>query len=213
LLCSIKSCTFHVYTSDKDLKGIQAQSLEEAENDEGEQMLVEEGVLGETLPEVPDAYPGGRGPQPSAIQMKYAEILGLHPEDLKNEKLYFFIETWLGVPYKYGGIDKSGIDCSALVQTLFYEVYDREIPRTSLEMFQSELFDRFTGKKYLREGDLVFFRMSPDDVVSHVGIYLQNGKFLNAATSTGVEIADLNSIYYITRYYSSGRIKPLPVVN
>ena len=81
-----------------------------------------------------------------------------------------------------------------------------------MQMFQFEEFDRFTGMKYLKEGDLLFFRMNEADVISHVGVYLQNGKFLNSIRSKGVHIDDLNNRYFKTRYYCAARIKPRRVV-
>src|SRR5258707_8186133 len=68
-----------------------------------------------------------------SIQVKYAKILEIEPAQLTNLRLYRFINVWLGTPYKYGGTTKSGIDCSALVERLFSEVYKVDIPGTAIE--------------------------------------------------------------------------------
>ena len=61
------------------------------------------------------------------LKKKYAEKLGVSPSEIKNEKLYQFINEWYGVPYKYAGKDKYGIDCSGLTSTLYNNVYKKTI--------------------------------------------------------------------------------------
>jgi cell wall-associated NlpC family hydrolase len=63
----------------------------------------------------------------SSSKKKYAEKLGVSESDIKNEKLYQFINDWYGVKYKYGGKDKSGIDCSGLTAALYLAVYKKTI--------------------------------------------------------------------------------------
>lgn len=61
-------------------------------------------------------------------------------------------------------------------------------------------------KEALREGDLVFFNTLGGGI-SHVGIYLQNGRFAHSSTSRGVTVDSLTNPYYANGYYASGRIK------
>ena len=92
-------------------------------------------------------------PQPS-IAEKYSSILGVDAESIQNGRLYTFIDQWMGVPYKFGGEDKEGVDCSGLAQLLEQEVYNINIPRMTSQQVTT------IKRKYeedLQEGDLVFF--------------------------------------------------------
>jgi len=119
---------------------------------------------------------------------------------LHNRPLYSFIEEWYGTPYRLGGTAKSGIDCSAFVRELYNEVYNTELLRTSGEQFESSVF--IADRSELKEGDLVFFKIRSRRI-SHVGIYLSNGRFVHASSSRGVVISDLSEAYW-TRYYAGG---------
>ena len=137
----------------------------------------------------------------------YANTLGVAREDIKNQKLYHTINNWLGTPYLWGGDSKAGIDCSAFVQEIYKKVYQKELPRTSIEQFYMDTKVHFKDQQYLKEGDLVFFRLRhKDKVVSHVGIYLQNGMFLGSNSPRGVEIVNLNSSYWQDKYVASSRL-------
>src|ERR1700741_1728919 len=57
------------------------------------------------------------------------EKLGLSNKEIKNNKLYVFVNDWYGVPYKYGGCLKTGIDCSCFTDNLFQQVYGKKIGR------------------------------------------------------------------------------------
>ena len=62
------------------------------------------------------------------------------------------------------------------------------------------------SKDKLKEGDLVFFKIDSKEI-SHVGIYLQNNKFIHATTKAGVMIDDLNEEYYRKYFKGGGAIK------
>src|SRR5262249_19735755 len=51
-----------------------------------------------------------------SLQVKYARYLSTSPDHVVNLRLYRFIDTWMGTPYKWGGVDRRGIDCSAFIQ-------------------------------------------------------------------------------------------------
>jgi lipoprotein Spr len=141
------------------------------------------------------------------IKVKYSRILGVVPDSIRNQRLYTFIEQWINTPYKWGGNDKNGIDCSAFIQQLFQDVYNINIPRTSVDQFFTQDVDRFRSVKFLSEGDLVFFRTEDDKLISHVGVYLRNYMFVNSATSKGVSIANLRDDYWKKNYVACGRLK------
>ena len=144
------------------------------------------------------------------IQIKYAGYLHVNPNEITNGTLYYFIDKWLNTPYKWGGMDADGIDCSAFLQRLLAEVYTIRIPRTSVDQFFAQRIERFKSADYLSEGDLVFFRTMENKVISHVGLYLHNNMFVNSSSSKGVSIASLNDPYWKKRFVAAGRLKPDP---
>ena len=138
----------------------------------------------------------------SALQVKYAVLLSTPAEEVKNTKMFEFIDDWYGTPYRLGGTTKKGVDCSAFSQFLFASVYGLGIPRTAREQYN--LTNRISRTE-LREGDLIFFNTHGG--ISHVGVYLQNNKFVHAATSGGVMISDIFDEYWVRRFVGVGRLK------
>lgn len=133
---------------------------------------------------------------------RYATLLNVDERELVNPRLYRFIDNWMGVPHKIGGMDKNGIDCSGFTAILEKEVYDRTFPRTARQMAES------VKRKYedeLQEGDLVFFDFDGQKF-SHVGVYLRNNKFVHASTSKGVIISDLKDSWYYKSFSRAGGI-------
>ncbi|RYY19881.1 MAG: peptidoglycan endopeptidase, partial [Sphingobacteriaceae bacterium] len=57
--------------------------------------------------------------QPAAsISQKYSEMMSVEESQISNGRLYTFIDQWLGTPYRFGGLDKDGIDCSGFALLL-----------------------------------------------------------------------------------------------
>lgn len=135
-------------------------------------------------------------PQTEMAQ-KYSQIMGVNDRDIENGRLYAFIDQWMGTPYKFGGLDKDGIDCSGLAFLLEQQVYGITIPRMTSKQIT------VIKRKYeedLHEGDLVFFDFDGKQF-SHVGVYLQNGYVVHASSRKGVMIIRLRdpSMY---KYFS-----------
>jgi hypothetical protein len=135
------------------------------------------------------------------LQFKYAQLLDLEVEMIQNLPLFGLIDEWMGTRYKLGGNTRDGIDCSAFMQVLYSSLYSQSIPRTAREQFD---FSRRISRIELKEGDLVFFNTIGG--VSHVGMYLQNNKFVHASSS-GVTISDLYDDYWLKRFVGVGRIE------
>jgi lipoprotein Spr len=141
------------------------------------------------------------------LMAKYASWLKVSSDSLSNVVLYAFIDKWLKTPYKYGGNDESGIDCSAFIQRLLNDVYNIQVPRTSAQQFFTKNVEAFHDKSYFSEGDLVFFSTVPGTPISHVGMYLKNRYFINASTSSGVSLANLDDPYWKKRFVAAGRVR------
>lgn len=137
----------------------------------------------------------------SITNFKYAIRLDVPVENLLNTVLYETIDHWWGTPYRMGGTTKKGIDCSAFVQTLILGTFAVQLPRTAHEQ---RSFSSWIPIADLKEGDLVFFNTKGG--VSHVGVYLQNNKFVHSSTSKGVMISDLNDGYWSRKLIGAGRI-------
>jgi len=125
--------------------------------------------------------------------------------NIQNGRLYAFIDQWMGTPYKFGGLDKSGVDCSGLALLLEQQVYGVSIPRTTSE--QVNIIKR-KYEEELVEGDLVFFDFDGRKF-GHVGIYLQNGYVVHASSSKGVMIVKLHDPSMYKHFTRAGSIMPL----
>lgn len=107
----------------------------------------------------------------------------------------------LGVPYRYGGSSPRGFDCSGLVHYAYRRV-GRAVPRTT-----GELWARAApiDMRKVAPGDLLFFRF--DGKMSHVGLYVGNGRFVHAPSSGRVvTVESLESGIYADALVRSGRI-------
>jgi murein DD-endopeptidase / murein LD-carboxypeptidase len=131
--------------------------------------------------------------------------LGITEKEIKNNKLYSFICDWYGVPYKYGGCQKTGVDCSCFTNLLVEKIYDKKLERTSGSMYNA--CHKITLDE-LKEGDLVFFKIN-GTAISHVGVYLKNRLFAHASTSKGVIINSIDEAYYKKYFHSGGSYKNL----
>jgi lipoprotein Spr len=141
------------------------------------------------------------------LQFKYAMMMNVDVESLKNISLLGFIDNWFGTRYKLGGTTKRGIDCSALTGALLLAVYGFNLPRTARQQYDAT---DHIDKDELQEGDLVFFNTHGG--VSHVGVYLENDYFLHASTH-GVTISSLDDHYYAKRFICGGRVEDNKMVD
>jgi cell wall-associated NlpC family hydrolase len=144
------------------------------------------------------------GPAPenaSAIQAKYAVLLNTAVTEVKDIGMYQYIDDWYGTKYCMGGNTKKCTDCSGFVQNFFSQLYSVNLPRTAKEQYN---FGSRISTSKLRQGDLLFFNTRGG--ISHVGIYLQNNKFVHASTTNGVMISDMDEAYYAKRFVGARRV-------
>lgn len=112
---------------------------------------------------------------------------------------------WLGTPYRYGGNDRRGVDCSGLTCNVFSQGADVKIPRDSRSQ---RTYCLEIDRRALQPGDLVFFVNSPGaQRINHVGLYIGGGEMIHASSSRGVMVSDITAGYWDQRYYASGRVE------
>ncbi|MEO6305930.1 MAG: NlpC/P60 family protein [Bacteroidia bacterium] len=133
----------------------------------------------------------------------FREKMGITNKEVKDNKLYSFISDWYGAPYKYGGCEKTGVDCSCFTINLFEKVYGKKMPRTAGEIYKE---CEKTNINKAEEGDLIFFKINSNSI-THVGVYLRDNKFVHASTTKGVLVNSLTETYYQKYFYSAGKLK------
>jgi len=111
-------------------------------------------------------------------------------------------------PYRYGGLDRRGLDCSGLVYLSFQDALGVSIPRNTGSLYS------WVEKISLNDanpGDLVFFKTTGGGSVSHVGIFIGDRRFIHAASEgpvTGVIYSSLDDRYWSHTYVGMGRVLP-----
>ncbi|HET6631242.1 MAG TPA: C40 family peptidase [Rhodanobacteraceae bacterium] len=112
----------------------------------------------------------------------------------------------VGTPYQWGGnTPQTGFDCSGLVRYVYRTSADIELPRTTNAM--ADIDAPRVERDELAAGDLVFFETDGDGV-SHVGIYVGNGRFVHAPSTGGRVRLDHLSNPYWSRHFLFG-LRPL----
>lgn len=132
---------------------------------------------------------------------------GNHDKGVSSERKKIIKEanTWLGTPYGYGKAQKGvACDCSGMVMSVYEKVTGVKLPRNSAK--QSE-FCKKIRKKDVLPADLCFFATGKDpNKISHVGIMIDDKKFIHASTSKGVVISDITQPYYVRTFICFGRV-------
>lgn len=107
-----------------------------------------------------------------------------------------------GTPYRNGGTDPGGFDCSGLVWYVFAQ-HGVPVPRTVAEQFEA---GGSVAPADLRAGDLVFFATTGSGA-THVGIVVGGDSFVHAPSSTGVvRVERLGAAYWAARFIAARRL-------
>jgi cell wall-associated NlpC family hydrolase len=114
---------------------------------------------------------------------------------------------FLGLPYTWGGTSSYGYDCSGFTQMLVRQ-------RGKLMPRDADIQAAWSGlssveRAQLQPGDLLFFGSSPQKI-THTGMYIGDGKFINATTheTPMVRIDNLNEPYWTKLLVAARRLKP-----
>jgi cell wall-associated NlpC family hydrolase len=123
----------------------------------------------------------------------------------KVDAVIAYSKSFLGTPYVYGGDSPSdgGFDCSGFTKYVFGK-YGYTLNRISKDQ---ALNGTYVSRAYIQPGDLIFYSFDGYGVISHVGIYLGNGKMINSPkTGDTVKITDVTTSYWTSRYVTARRI-------
>ena len=151
------------------------------------------------------AAAGGREPAPSPGPPEPLLMIVGRAADVVQTAL-----DVLGSPYQWGGTAENGFDCSGLVQYA-YARHGIRLPRTSRA--QSEAGNPVpVDFDSLRAGDILTFAAQRGGAVTHVGMYVGDGKFIHSS-STGVKLSrldphDPDGAYWIPRWVGARRVLP-----
>ena len=108
----------------------------------------------------------------------------------------------VGVPYRYGGQSPAGFDCSGLVHYAYARA-GMSVPRTTGQLWSGT---NVVERSRMQPGDLLFFSIAGK--MSHVGLYLGDGRFVHAPSSgKTVSVESLSSTYYQKAFLRAGRPK------
>ena len=138
-----------------------------------------------------------------------AEAVSLSAEfDMTPPDLASLIQTafaYRGSRYVFGGMSSRGFDCSGFVKFL-YDGMGIKLPRDSRSQYSQAGI--FVSRADLRPGDLIFFSGTYRRGISHVGLYVGEGKFIHASTPrSGIRVDSINSPYYAAHFAGAKRIK------
>ncbi|MFQ5627454.1 MAG: C40 family peptidase [bacterium] len=155
------------------------------------------------IDEEPEAY-GDRGAaneDADAIRVSEQNAYSLSTTTLAHrlaEELLPFVRS----PYKFGGEDPSGVDCSGLIKVVYENAFDIKLPHKAALLFR---MGRKVARNLLMSGDLVFFYHRSRRQINHVGLYLADDQFIHSSSSKGVVISNLNSKYWRKHYAGARR--------
>ncbi len=118
---------------------------------------------------------------------------------LPGERLEAVIDTamtFLGVPNRVGGVDRDSIDASGLIYVSINKNFDVKFPRIAQDMARYGKI--IIDAENLKRGDLVFFfdTYEVDRIITSVGLYLGENKFINSSTNEGVSVSEIDDPYY-----------------
>lgn len=130
-------------------------------------------------------------------------FVAVNPKALKGDRLLSKAASYQGVRYVWGGMSRSGTDCSGFTSQV-YRSQGIKLPRTSGE--QSHI-GQHVKRGELQPGDLVFFHTGRGSRINHVGIYMGSNKFIHASSGGHkVRVSSLSG-FYANRFATARRVR------
>jgi len=122
-----------------------------------------------------------------------------------GEKVVEYAKSFLGTPYRYGGMSPSGFDCSGFVKYV-YAHFGYNLNRTAASQMSNGYV--VESKAELRPGDVVlFYQRGTSGYIGHAGIYVGGGQMIHSPqTGESIKFAPIDSGGYNTRYAGGRRI-------
>ena len=114
-------------------------------------------------------------------------------------------KTLVGAPYVYGAVGPDSFDCSGLIYYAARKSVQIQLPRTAKAIYN---YCKVVPDKDREIGDLLFFKTTSSDSISHVGIYIGNNQFISAISdgpNTGVIVSSLKQDYWKPKYVCTGK--------
>lgn len=148
-------------------------------------------------------------PVPSSAASSLAPSRGGSPRDRANSAWSKGMATqalsYRGMPYRFGAASPSrGFDCSGLIYFLLRQ-RGLNPPRTAAGY---RTYGQAVGRGQWQAGDLILFANTYKHGISHIGVYLKDGKFVHAAsTGQGVRVDSLSKGYFASKYWGARRVK------
>lgn len=153
--------------------------------------------------------PGKDGKQITLTETEkkyFALKLEVMPSEINNDRLYSFVKRWEGQSHNPDDKRKNVNDVYVTKQLYSY-VYNKKLSGMPADMVTDKKIELFKATESLKEGDLLFFRLNDDDLISHVGVYLKNNRFFSAIQGNDAEIYNLKKDYWKNNFVTAGRYK------
>jgi cell wall-associated NlpC family hydrolase len=144
------------------------------------------------------AFPATAAAAPDRSDEGVRPTMPVEMRPTTGEKAVAIALRYLGTPYSWAGASPAGFDCSGFVMYVYGRL-DITLPHSSWMLWGE---GRPVTRKHLRAGDIVFFNGR-----SHVGIYVQNGKFVHSPHSGDVvKISHFSEDWYGSTYDGARRV-------
>ncbi|MBA53969.1 MAG: hypothetical protein CMK89_05890 [Pseudomonadales bacterium] len=119
----------------------------------------------------------------------------------ERARLHQHYRAWAGTPHQMGGLSRRGIDCSGFVYVTYRDVYGMRLPRSTDQLWD---IGEEVALRDVQTGDLLMFKTGFKQ--RHVGIYVGDGEFIHASSSSGVMSSNVHSPYWSDAYRGARRV-------